>query len=141
MALVRFPYNDVEPLEIPERNLMGIFTPPAVSAGRSEQDIVADALAHPVGSLPLAEALSGKRKVLIVSDDHHRPTPVRTILPLVLEELKAAGVPDSSVEIIMALGSHRPMSDEEIRRKLGDPVAERFRVTNHDWTDPASLYF
>ena len=132
MTLVRFPYDDVEPLEIPERNLMGIFAPPAVSAGRGEQDVVADALAHPVGSPPLADALGGKHTVLIVSDDHHRPTPVRTILPPVLEEIRKAGVPDTSVEIIMALGSHRPMSDQEIRRKLGEDGNDpRFIRTVH----------
>jgi nickel-dependent lactate racemase len=128
-------------MEIPDRNLMGIFSPPRMSPGLSEEGILARALEHPIGTVGLREALSGKRSVLIVSDDHHRPTPVRTMMPYVLGEIAAAGIPDSSVEIVMALGSHRAMTGPEIREKLGDGIVGRFRVTNHEWTDPANLYF
>ena len=141
MALIRFPYNDVNPMEIPDRNLMGVFAPPLMTPGRSSEEILADALTHPVGAETLAGALAGKRKVLIVSDDHHRPTPVRDMLPPVLAEIGRAGIPDRSVEIIMALGSHRAMSDSEMCQKLGSDIVDRFRVTNHEWTNPQNLYF
>lgn len=141
MAIVRFPYPGVKPMEIPDRNFMGVFSPPRMSPGRTEEEILSDALDSPVGTVRLRRALEGKRNVLIVSDDHHRPTPVRTMLPPVLEEIRSAGIPDRSVEIIMALGSHRAMSAGEIREKLGEGIAERFRVTNHEWTNPENLYF
>lgn len=141
MPFVRFPYEHVNPLEIPGRNLMGVFSPPRRGDKREEQEILASALAHPIGAERLSHALRNKRNVLIVSDDHHRPTPVRMMLPPVLEEIHAAGIPDHSVEIIMALGSHRPMTDLEIRDKLGPGMVERFKVSNHDWTNPENLYF
>lgn len=141
MASIRFPYAGVEPMEIPDRNLMGVFSPPRMSPGRTEEEIISGALAHPVGTVRLREALKGKRNILIVSDDHHRPTPVRAMLPHVLEEIRHAGIPERSVEIIMALGSHRPMTDREIREKLGGGIVDRFSVTNHEWTNPDNLYF
>jgi nickel-dependent lactate racemase len=141
MANIRFPYEGVKSLEIPDRNLMGVFSPPRMSPLRTEEEILSDALANPVGSGRLRQALDGKRNVLIVSDDHHRPTPVRMMLPPVLEEIRSAGIPDRSVEIIMALGSHRPMSGPEMREKLGSGIVDRFRVTNHEWMDPGNLYF
>jgi len=141
MSVVRFPYPGVPPLEIPDRNLMGVFAPPALGASRSGDEILSSALAAPVGAPSLTDALKGKRNVLIVSDDHHRPTPVRIMLPPVLAAIAAAGIPDSAVEIIMALGSHRLMTREEMREKLGGEIVERFRVTNHEWTDPDNLYF
>jgi nickel-dependent lactate racemase len=141
MVIVRFPYEGVDPMEIPEGNLMGIFSPPRMNPGRTEEEILTDALARPLGALPLREALRGKRSVLVVSDDHHRPTPVRTMLPYLLEEIRSAGIPDGAVEIIMALGSHRPMSEGEIAAKLGEGIPGRFRVTNHEWADPGNLYF
>ncbi len=141
MATIRFPYEGVAPMEIPDRNLMGIFSPPRMAPGRTGDETIARALADPVGVLRLRQALKGKRNVLIVSDDHHRPTPVRTMLPHVLKEIGGAGIPDRSVEIVMALGSHRPMSGREIREKLGAGVVERFTVTNHEWTNPANLYY
>ena len=141
MARVRFPYPGVKPLEIPDRNFMGVFSPRRMSPGRTEEEILSDALGSPVGTQRLSRALEGKRNVLIVSDDHHRPTPVRIMLPPVLDEIRSAGIPDRSVEIIMALGSHRAMSVDEIREKLGEGVVEKFRVTNHEWTNPENLYF
>lgn len=141
MATVQFPYAGVKPLEIPDRNLMGVFSPPRMSPGRTEEEILSDALARPVRADRLRQALEGKRNVLIVSDDHHRPTPVRMMLPPVLDEIRSAGIPDRSVEIIMALGSHRPMSDREMREKLGDGIVDRFTVSNHEWTNPDNLYF
>ncbi len=141
MTLVRFPYDRVKPLEIPGRNLMGVFAPPRMERAQTELEIIASALAHPIGNGRLSDALKGKRNVLIVSDDHHRPTPVRMMLPPVLGEIHAAGIADASVEIVMALGSHRPMTDEEIRQKLGPGIVDRFRVSNHEWTNPEHLYF
>ncbi len=128
-------------MEVPDRNLMGIFSPPALSPRGTEAEILSGALANPIKADRLRRDLEGKRSVLIVSDDHHRPTPVRTMLPHVLEEIISAGIEDGSVEIIMALGSHRPMSDREIREKLGSGIVDRFRVTNHEWTNPDNLYF
>jgi nickel-dependent lactate racemase len=141
MAEIRFPYKGVTPMEIPERNLLGIFSPPRMDPGRTEGEILSDALASPVGADRLRRAVEGKRNVLIVSDDHHRPTPVRTMLPPVLDEITSAGIPEQSIEIIMALGSHRPMSELEIREKLGSAIVDRFKVTNHEWTNPDNLYF
>lgn len=141
MPIVRFPYDRVKPLDIPGRNLMGVFAPPLLPGERNEREILAVALAHPTGTVPLSHALKGKRNILIVSDDHHRPTPVHTMLPPVLEEIRAAGIPDGSVEIIMALGSHRAMTDGEIREKLGPGIVDRFRVSNHEWSNPENLYF
>ena len=141
MSEIRFPYPGVPPLEIPDRNLMGVFSPPLLDTGLSEEDVLASALAAPVAAPSLAKALEGKRSVLIVSDDHHRPTPVRSMLPPVLSAIAAAGIPESAVEIIMALGSHRLMTRQEMREKLGGAIVDRFRVTNHEWTNPENLYF
>ena len=141
MAIIRFPYEHVNALEIPDQNLMGVFSPARMSSHQTEKEILASALRNPIGAPRLANALRDKRNILIISDDHHRPTPVRKMLPHVLEEIRNAGIPNESVEIIMALGSHRPMTDLEMREKLGDGIVDTFRVTNHEWTNPDNLYF
>jgi NAD(P)-dependent dehydrogenase (short-subunit alcohol dehydrogenase family) len=53
MATIRFPYEGVKPMEIPERNLMGVFSPPRMSPGRTEEEILSDALANPVAAATL----------------------------------------------------------------------------------------
>ncbi len=141
MAVVRFPYDNVPPLEIPERNFMGTYAPRTDPLARPEEATLAEALAHPIGIPPLGDLLKDRRRVLLVSDDHHRPTPVRVMLPPVLHEIRRAGIPNDAVEIIMALGSHRAMSLDEMRTKLGPGIVDSFRVTNHEWTNPDNLYF
>lgn len=138
---ITFPYKGFPSLSVDEANLMGVFKPRSARAAASEADILQGALSHPIGSPPLAALLEGKKRVLIVTDDHHRPTPIdRMILP-VLQEIRRAGIPRDSVEFITALGSHRPMTGPELRKKLGDAVVDGYRVSNHDWADPSGLVF
>jgi nickel-dependent lactate racemase len=76
---------------------------------------------------------------LVISDDIHRPTPVGEFVGAVLDELFKAGLKDENIEFIMALGTHRPMSSQEMTAKLGSEVTDRFEVHNHRWDDLDSL--
>jgi nickel-dependent lactate racemase len=85
--------------------------------------------------------LSGK-KVLLVVPDHTRTAPVglmfRTIFDLIGQEV-------ANLDIMIALGTHPPMSDEAINERLEITPAERatkydkVRFFNHSWDDPATL--
>ena len=132
MIKVDFPYPEYSPVEIPQENLIGIFDLPKMPPGRTEPEIIKGALTSPIGCRTLSEMVQGKKKILIVSDDHHRPTPIKRILPFILDELHSAGIRNEQIEIIMALGSHRAMTSEEIKVKLGEKIASDFRVINHD---------
>jgi len=48
------------------------------------------------------------QKVLIIVDDHTRPTRVDKVLPYVLEELRGVGIKD--ISILIAQGIHRKMN-------------------------------
>ncbi len=135
---VDFPYA-LEGVDIPDRNLLGIFAPSVIEVSRSEEEVVADALARPVGSGRLSEVARGCSRALILVDDQTRSTPVRLILPLVINELDAAGVPRPGIRILVALGTHRPMTTEEMEMKLGAAVVRSFPVINHNFADTASL--
>lgn len=89
-------------------------------------------LRRPIGCRPLKELAVGAQRVVIVSDDATRPTPVSVLLPPVLSELAAAGVPKSGITFVMANGSHRAMTGDEITLKIGSEIASQFRVINHD---------
>jgi lactate racemase len=139
--IIAFPYAWADPLSVPESCLIGEFGPPAGGDPAPEADVLDAALARPIGSPRLAEILAGRKRVLIVTDDHHRPTPVRRMIPPVLEEIRKAGLGPGGVEFIVALGTHRAMSDAELREKLGPDIVDGFRVSNHDWTDKSGLAF
>lgn len=54
-----------------------------------------------------------------------RPVPSWVIVPCLLEELEKAKVSLDDVTIVFGLGSHRPMTEEEHRRLVGDDVYEK----------------
>lgn len=96
-------------------------------------------MAYPIGSPRLREIVHPGQKIAIVTSDLTRPTPSDKMLPFIVEELEAAGVPDKDVLIVFALGIHRPMSDEEMRKAISPAYYERFRAINHDVNDVVRL--
>lgn len=86
-------------------------------------------------------APKGKRVLLIVPDNT-RTAPI-DVLFRVLHELLAPEV--AALDVLIALGTHPPLSEEAIRRRLGVSAsdrAQRYARTqffNHRWDDPAQL--
>ena len=136
---VSFPYEAIEDLEVSDGFEAKLFDLPNVGANKPGLEIVRQALAQPIGCGPLCELAKGKKRVLVISDDIHRPTPVGEFVGAVLDELFKAGLKDENIEFMMALGTHRPMSSQEMTAKLGSEVTDRFEVHNHRWDDPDSL--
>ena len=104
-------------------------------------EVVAPALAEPLGAPRLrAHNLRGKR-VVVMTDDWGRPTPASEIIPQVLDELHAAGAEDKAITFVTASGMHVPMKPEELERKLGKDIVQRFRSITHDAGDHRMLAF
>lgn len=131
--------GDTVCFEVPARNLLAVLTPPHYPPTPDLAREVQRALAQPIGSPPLRELVRGKRKVVILADDNTRLTPTQVILPQVLDELNAGGVPDKDIILLIALGTHRPMTEAEIRAKYGEETVSRIRIVNHEYRDADSL--
>jgi len=97
--------------------------------------VIREALENPIGTERLENLLRPDHNVVIMVDDITRPTPTAKILPFILERLAKAGVPDQAVRFFMAMGTHRPMTEEELRIKLGDSIRERYEVINRDYRE------
>lgn len=105
---------------------------PATPAPLSPDEI-ATAVRSPRSGPPLRELARGARRVSVLVDDLTRPTPAAAILPQMLSELAAAGVPASSVTVLVATGAHRvALDDLVLRAKLGDEAVASCRVVVHD---------
>jgi nickel-dependent lactate racemase len=138
---ILFPYGEgTLSVSVPEKNLLGVIVPKQAAVERGdENEILCAALDHPIGAPPLRRLARKGQKVCIVTSDMTRPCPSERLLPLVLDELTAAGVPDEDIFIVMGLGLHRPMTDAEIDRVVGEAVHRRIRVLNHDAEDVVRL--
>ena len=100
-------------------------------APKSEAELVADALANPIGSPRLSELAKGKKTCTIISSDHTRPVPSHVIMPQLLAELRK-GNPDIDITILIATGMHRPTTHEELVAKYGKEIADRETFVIHD---------
>lgn len=138
---ISFPYPEIKQLEIPEKNLLGVFSPATVQIEKSEEEIIEGAFSYPIGSDPLSKMVRGCKNVLIIADDHTRTTPVQKVLPRLMRELEVAGIKPGRIKILIALGTHRPMTEEEIREKFGKEISERYPILNHNWWDPSQLSY
>jgi len=108
---------------------------------RDEREAIIEAINNPIGTKPLAELVRPGMKVVIVADDITRDTPKEKIIPVLLDELNKAGVPDDDITVVIALGTHRYMTPEEIVRCFGEGVVRRVKVVNHEWQDPSKLVY
>ena len=111
-----------------EVEVLGPKDAPALSEAQIEQ-----AFAEPIGTPRVLELAKGKKSAAIIVDDLSRPTPAATVIPVLLRELAAAGVPKSEIRFVVGGGSHRPLTDEEIAKKIGADVAAEYETTSHDF--------
>jgi nickel-dependent lactate racemase len=136
-----FPYPEIKPLEVSDQNLLGIFSPSTVQIEKKEEEIIEEAFLHPVGSSPLPEILEWCQDVLILVDDYTRTTPTQKILPRLIKELERSGIKREGIRFLIASGTHRPMTEEEIIKKLGEDIPSRYAVLTHRWWDPSQLVY
>src|SRR5262245_6812938 len=119
---ISFPYplyESIQPAEVPDENLVGIFTPRTLAA-IDEEAVLSSGLENPFGAPRLRDAVRPRDRVLILIDDGTRDTPIHRLLPYIFNELIAAGIHPQNVAFLTAQGTHRRMTEPEIRRKIGD---------------------
>lgn len=140
MAKVTIPF-DGKPLdfEVPDANLIEVLSPGETAPIADLDGAITRALANPIGQPPLESWVKPHDTVLIVTDDVTRLTPSDRIIPPILDRLNTAGVKDSQITCMIALGTHRYMTKAEIRAKVGDAVCDRITVKNHEWKDKTQL--
>ncbi|MGQ9623560.1 MAG: nickel-dependent lactate racemase [Candidatus Caldatribacteriaceae bacterium] len=127
------------PLEIPEENFLYAIEPRNISGVIEERKAIQESLQHPIFASPLCEQVRKGMKVVIVGDDLTRATPREKIFPVLLDELNRGGVPDRDITVLIGLGTHRYMTQEEIEKSFGKETTERVFVLNHEWKEPQNL--
>jgi len=126
-------------VELPEE--AQVLLPERLPALARPQEAVRQALRQPIGSPPLAELVRLTHTVAIVFSDITRPTPNHILLPAILAELAARGVPQENVALINATGMHRPNTRDELIAMLGQEVVDRYRIVQHDARDKKQQAF
>ena len=105
---------------------------------KSQEELVRDALAHPIGTPKLSEMAIGKKNVVIIASDHTRPVPSKIIMPQMLAEIRR-GNPDADITILISTGLHRETTKEELVHKFGEDIVKAEKIVVHDCADESNL--
>ncbi|HYL82163.1 MAG TPA: nickel-dependent lactate racemase [Candidatus Acidoferrum sp.] len=138
--LERIPYGKREiEIRIPTKNYRGTLAPRYQPGLEDTPAAIRHALAHPIGSRRLREIARGKKSAVIVVNDITRPTASDKLLPPLLAELAEAGLGSQQVLLLVATGTHRDNTREELERMLGKRILDEFRVLNHHCQDDENM--
>ena len=127
--------SEVLELDIPKKNQVFNLNPNEFPHPSDEAEEIRRSLHNPVGSKRLRDLVNKDDSIVILGDDRTRLTPQDRILPVVLEELYSGGVKPAQVKIIIACGTHRPMTEGEIEKKYGRRLMNEIEIKNHDYKD------
>ncbi len=138
---IGIPWTDgVLEVELPATwKVLGTLLPRESSTEESPPAACAGALARPYETAPLSGRDLSRSRIIIVADDHSRPTPVKSFLPAVLDELKKGGARDGNISFLLANGVHRQSTEQEAAEKIGSNCASRYSWRCHDAYDRAGL--
>jgi nickel-dependent lactate racemase len=101
---------------------------------------VEEALHSPIGTSRLRDLVRPGQTVALVVTDITRKLPEEIILPFLLQELEAGGIKKKDITAVVATGTHRPNTPEELREKFG-PVVDEIVFINHDaWNTEGLLH-
>jgi lactate racemase len=124
---------------VPDENLLGVIlkdVPPSAP----EEQVIQEALEHPIGAPRLREIVKpGETVCVVVSDITRAWQRMWVYLPFIVKELNDAGIRDEDIRFLCAIGYHRMLTEEEHAKLLGPELANRFKMTDHDCLDKSSL--
>ncbi len=124
--------NTIESVDIDTEDILAVLEPEQLPEHTNEVQIIEEAMEHPIGTGRLKEIVHADETIAIITSDITRPVPSSRILPVVLEELQQAGVPDENICIYFALGSHRHHTEEEKKRLVGEEIYLRYQCSDSD---------
>ncbi|MEW6226550.1 MAG: lactate racemase domain-containing protein [Bacillota bacterium] len=149
MKEVLVEYGDTQmSVEVPE-------TATVFRVGEAHQDppevdpfeVTREALANPLGMPPLSQLAKRGSKVVIAFPDRvkggtHGRSHRRVAIPLIIAELKRAGVLERDIKLLCAIGLHRKNTKQELYWYLGKDIVDEFwpdRLVMHDAEDPQGI--
>ena len=140
---ITIPYGNSFQEFIPKDfNKITILEPHKTPAVKDEKEAIKKSLLNPIGTQRLSKMIKSKKStVAIIVNDITRPTPSENFLNALMEELNIAGIKKENIRILIATGTHRPNTKEEIASMIGKENLRRFYVENHDCQQKSKLKY
>ena len=124
-------------VSIPDGTATTVVEPAFAPALADPLAAIIDSLRNPIGSEPLRKRVRPTDTVGVVFSDITRPTPNRLLIPAVLGELSAAGVPRDRITLFNSTGTHRLNTREELDGMLGTDILTSYRIVQNNARAPS----
>lgn len=135
--LVNLAYGRTRlPVEFPDGQTT-VIEPTYVDGLPDQRGAIRAAMERPTGTAPLRDLVRPDQTVAISVCDITRPMPSATLLPVLLEALDH--VPTEQISIMVASGTHRKTTRDELIEMFGAEIVDRNRIVIHDAFDDAQL--
>lgn len=109
---------------------------------RTVREHIEYALDHPIGAGPIEQAVRpGDKVCILISDITRRWQQPSAYLPILVERLNRAGIPDGDILIVCATGTHRQQTEEEHISLVGEDLYRRIRFIDHQCDDKEHLTY
>ena len=115
-----------------------VIEPKFIKEVGSAKEEISKALLSPINSKPLRSLLEGKNDIAISVCDITRAQPRKVVIETIVEHIKDL-IPISNIKILIATGTHRANTKEELIEMLGKDIFETLNVINHVCDDKESL--
>ncbi len=115
-----------------------VIRPRHADAAPDPDAVLRAALQNPVAGPALRAVVPAGARVAVSLCDGTRPQPREPMIRALLAELEGI-VTRADVVLLVATGTHRGNTDDELRAMLGDELVDSVQVINHDCRDPGML--
>ena len=110
--------------------------PRSLPGVENEMEEVRRALKKPIGAERLSSLARARKNAVIITYDYTRPHNVpKYTVPVILEELNAAGLKDEQITLVMGGGSHVMATQKQVESIYGKELLNRLRVVIHNPDD------
>ncbi len=141
MVHIKVPYGDgYQEADIDDSKVtVEIVDPPKIPVEKTVEELICNALDHPIGTERLEDMVTPEDKITIMVNDQTRPGPHGIMCKELVRRLNNAGVADENLTFVIATGSHSGPTDAQLHEILGG-LEKRIRVHIHDCNDGQHVY-
>lgn len=122
-----------------EGNILSILSGKKILPLTDPEEKIKRVLKYPISSKSPYETFAPGEKVAIIVSDRTRNVAATVFLPVMINELNSIGIADKDIFIVFACGTHRLHTRNEHTKIVGEDIARRIRLIDHDCDDKSNL--
>jgi lactate racemase len=93
--------------------------------------LVMESLNRPIGLPAIKNMVSPADQIAIIIEDITRTSPKKILLETLLNTLRSLDISEKKIKIVVALGTHKKLTPEEMRNTFGSAILKPDRCSYH----------